>query len=162
MLPDALVIAFSTLLDLRRCDQIISQIKYTFPGADINKMTTQQLAQILGVPRVLVGGSVYDAAKKNKTASITDVWSNEYAGLVKISSGGADLMEPGLGRTFLWTEDSPTNAIVEQYREESVRSDIYRVRHHVDEALLKSYDDTGTTVSNISAACMYLFSNITT
>lgn len=159
MLPDALVISYTTFLDLKNCDQIVNRLKYTFPGIDINKMTSDQLAAVFDVPRVLIGGSVYNSAKKNKTASIADIWSYEYAALVKIG-GGPDLSEPCFGRTFLWTEDSPQNPIVEEYRDEGVRSDIYRVRHHVDEALMRSYDDDGTTVSDISAACLYLFDNI--
>lgn len=161
MLPDALIIAFSTFSDLKQCDQVVNRLKYTFPGIDINRMNSAQLAAVFDVPRVLVAGSVYDSAKKGQTASIADIWSNEYAALVKIGSGD-DIAEPCIGRTFLWTEDSPQNPIVEQYREEQIRSDVYRVRHHVDECLIKSYDDTGTAVSNISAACCFLFSNITT
>jgi hypothetical protein len=162
MLPDALVITYSTFVNLKSCAQIVDRIKYTFPGLDINGMSTAQLAAAFNVPRVLVGGAIYDSAKKGKAASITDLWSNEYAALVKIASGEADLVEPGVGRTFLWTEDSADNAIVEQYRDESIRSDVFRVRHNTDECLLRSVDKDGTTVSNIAAACVYLFSNITT
>lgn len=161
MLPDALVIAYSTFLDLKNCDQIVDRLKYTFPGIDINRMNSEQLAAVFNVPRVLVGGAVYNSAKKGLTASITDLWSNEYAALVKISSG-ADFTEPGLGRTFLWTADSPENPIVEQYREEKKRSDVFRVRHHVDEAYMRSFDDSGNVKSDIAAACIYLFDNITT
>jgi hypothetical protein len=89
------------------------------------------------------------------------VWSNEYAALVKISAG-IDIVTPGIGRTFLWTADSPQNPIVEQYREETKRSDVFRVRHHVDEAYMQSKDSSGNVKSNIAAACVYLFSNITT
>ena len=161
MLPDALVIAYETFQDLKNCAQVVDRLKYTFPGIDLNRMSSDQLAAVFNVPRVLVGGSVYNSAKKNKTASIADVWSSEYAALVKIGSG-EDLSEPCLGRTFLWTEDSPTNPIVEEYRDEGARSDIYRVRHHVDEAYMRSYNDSGTVVSDIAAACIYLFSNIHT
>jgi hypothetical protein len=161
MLPSALVISYSTFVNLKNCSQIIDRIKYTFPGLDINKMTTSQLAAVFNVPRVLVGGAVYDSAGKNVAASITDIWSNEYAALVKISQG-EDITEPGLGRTFLWTEDSPQNPIVEQYREDKIRSDVFRVRHNVDEALMQSKDSSGNVVSNIADACMYLFDNITT
>ena len=77
-------------------------------------------------------------------------------------SRGEDVTEPGIGRTFLWTEDSPENPIVEEYREEKKRSDVFRVRHNVDEAYLESKTDAGATKSDIAAACMYLFSNITT
>jgi hypothetical protein len=124
-------------------------------------LTDSQLAAIFDVPRVLVGGAVYDSAKKNKAASISDLWSYEYAALVKISSG-PDLTQPGVGRTFLWTEDSPDNAIVEQYREEKTRSDIFRVRHSVGEEYICSYTEAGAVVSDIAAACVYLMKNIHT
>ena len=32
MLPDALIIAYSTFLNLKNCDQIVDRLKYTFPG----------------------------------------------------------------------------------------------------------------------------------
>jgi hypothetical protein len=73
-----------------------------------------------------------------------------------------DLMQPCVGRTFLWTADSPTNPIVEQYRAESNRSDVFRVRHHVSEELIASRNSSGTVVSNVSSACCKVLSNITT
>ena len=161
MLPDALLIAWSTFLDLKNCAQIIDRIKYTFPMIDMNNMSSQQLATVFNVPRVLIGGAVEDSAGKGIDANIADIWSNEYAALVKISSGEG-IAEPGIGRTFLWTEDSPDNAVVEQYREDKIRSDVFRVRHNVDEALLQSKTDAGAVKSNIADACMYLFGNITT
>lgn len=161
MLPDVLVIAYSTFLDLKNCTQIVDRLKYTYPGIDINRMNSQQLAAVFNVPRCLVAGSIYDSAKKGAAASISDLWSNEYALLAKIASTG-DIAQPGLGFTFLWTEDSAENPIVEQYREDQIRSDIFRCRHNTDEWLMHSENTSGTTVSSIYAACGYLFSNITT
>jgi len=161
MLPDVLVISYTTFVDLKQCDEIVNRLKYTFPGIDINKMTSQQLAAVFDVPRVLVGGAVYNSAGRGLAASISDIWNKEYAALLKISSG-SDITEPGFGRTFLWVEDSPQNPIVEQYRAESNRSDVYRVRHNVDEALIQSKDSSGTVVSNIADACIYLMDNIHT
>lgn len=161
MLPDALTIAYSTFLDLKNCDQIVDRLKYTFPGIDINTMTSAQLAAVFGVPRVLIGGAVKNSAGKGLDATMANVWNNEYAALAKISDS-MDLAAPGIGRTFLWTADSPQNPIVESYREEQTRSDIFRVRHHVDEAFCQSKNDSGSVVSNIAAACVYLFSNVTT
>lgn len=161
MTADALVIAYSTFINLKNCDQIVDRLKYTFPGIDINRMSSEQLAAVFNVPKVLIGGSIYNSAKKGQDATITDLWSNEYAMLLKISNG-PDLTQPGVGRTFLWTADSPTDPIVEQYREEQIRSDIFRVRHHVDEAFIQSKNSSGTVVSNVAAACAYLLSNITT
>jgi len=161
MLPDALVISFSTFLNLKNCDQIVDRLKYTFPGIDINRMNSEQLAAAFNLPRVLVGGAVYDSTGAGLDTTIANVWDYEYAALIKISSG-PDLSQPGFGRTFLWTEDSPQNPIVESYREENRRSDIYRVRHHVKEELIQSKNDSGVVVSNIASACLYLFDNITT
>jgi len=161
MLPDALIIAYSTFLDLKNCDQIVDRLKYTYPGIDLNRMNSEQLAAVFNVPRVLVGGAIYDSTKKGTATTIADVWDEEYAALIKIS-GGPDLSQPGFGRTFLWTEDSPSNPIVESYREENRRSDVYRVRHHVKEELMQSKNDSGVVVSNIADACIYLFDNVTT
>lgn len=161
MLPDALIIAYSTFLDLKNCDQIVNRLKYTFPGIDINRMDSAQLAAAFNVPRVLIGGAVYDSAGAGLDTVVADLWSNEYAALVKISAG-PDFTQPGIGRTFLWTEDSPQNSIVEQYREDQTRSDVFRVRHNVDEALMRSYDTSNAVKSDIAAACIYLMDNITT
>ncbi len=161
MLPDALIISYSTFLDLKVVDQVVDQLKYTFPGIDINGMTATQLAQLFSIPQVLVGGSVYDSSGEGIDTSISALWSNEYAALVKISNG-QDLTQPGIGRTFLWTEDSPQNPVVEEYRDETIRSDVYRVRHNVDERLMQSHDSTGAVKSNIAQAVCYLFDNVTT
>jgi hypothetical protein len=159
MAPNTLVISFETYHDIPRCAKVQDLLKYTYPGIDIPNMTSPILATLFGVPRVLVAGSVYDSAGKGQDATIADLWDHEWA-MLCITASGQDITAPCVGRTFLWTEDSPTNPIVETYREEQIRSDIIRVRHYVGEELLLSKTDAGVTVSNISAACAYLFGNI--
>jgi hypothetical protein len=161
MLPNVLIIAYSTFLNLKACDSIVDLLKYTFPGIDINQMSLQQLAQVLDVPRILVGGAVYDSAKKGQVASIADLWDNEYAMLTRISNSG-QLTEPCVGRTFLWTEESGGGHIVESYRDETVRGDVIRVRHDTSEALIASRDSDLAIKSNLSTAVSYLMDNITT
>jgi hypothetical protein len=161
MLPDALVINYTTYHDISRCAKVQDLLKYTFPGIDLNNLESPQLARLFGIPRVIVAGAIYDSAGMGQDASISDIWSYEYAALVKIGSG-PDITQPCVGRTFLWLEDSPQNPVVEQYREENRRSDIFRVRHYVGEQLIQSKDSSGTVVSNISAAVVYLFDNIHT
>jgi hypothetical protein len=161
MLPNALIIAWTTMEDLKKTDAVIDRLKYTYPGMDVAMMGPAELARVFDIPQVLVGGAVYDSAGKGIAASVSDIWYNEYAALVRVATR-QDLTEPCIGRTFLWTADSPSNPIVEQYREEQRRSDIFRVRHHVDEQFIASRDTSATIVSNVSAACMYLFSNVTT
>ncbi len=161
MLPNVLIIAYSTFLNLKACDQIIDLLKYTFPGIDINQMSLQQLAQVLDVPRVMVGGAVYDSAKKGQTTVVADLWDKEYAMLTRISNT-SQLTEPCIGRTFLWTEESGGGHIVESYRDETVRGDVVRVRHDTSEALIASRDTALAIKSNLSTAVSYLFDNVTT
>ena len=160
MSPDAIVFSYKVFLNLKECSQIVDRIKYTFPGIDINNMSSAQMAQALSVPRVIIGGSIYDSAAKGVAKSITDIWDDEYAALIKIGAG-MDITQPCVGRTFLWTADSPVNPVVEQYEEVQTRSDVFRVRHNVSEELIASRNDSGTIVSNVSAACCYLLGNIT-
>ena len=161
MMPSGLVISMKNFLELQVCSQIIDSLKYTFPGIDVHNLNAQQMARVFGVNRLFVAGSVYDSAKKGQDASISDLWDDEYAALVRVASG-ADLTEPCVGRTFLWTADSPENAVVEEYRDDGRRSDVYRVRHHVSEEFMQSKNDAGTVVSNVADACVYLLGNIHT
>jgi hypothetical protein len=159
MPADALILSYYSFVKMRTNAQIIDQLKYTFPGIDLNALNTQHLAQLFDVPRVLVAGGVYNSANKGLDASVADIWDKTYAALVKISSGN-DLTQPGLGRSFYWVSDSATEPIVESYREEQSRSDVFRVRYDVDERLLQSFDSSNAVKSNIAAACMYLFKTV--
>jgi len=163
MLPNTLIIGYYTFTKVRNCDQLVDRLLYTFPGIDINRMTAQQLAAVFDVERVLVGGAVYDSADKGQDSVIADLWDNEYAMLTTCSSA-PDISDPCIGRSFIWTEESPGSGepVVESYREEGSRSDVVRVRHDSDERLLKSYDENGNVLSDIAAAVSYLMSNIKT
>jgi len=147
--PNTLIISYSTFLDLGLCDQIIDRIKYTTPAVQRGDIAVPLLAQAFGVDQILVGGSLFNGAKKGQDASLSAIWSNEYAMLCRISDSPMLGVEPELGRTFLWTRESPTNTVVESYRDETVRGDVIRVRHDTDEEF-------------ISTECGYLMSNITT
>lgn len=125
------------------------RLQYTTP-IELMPMEAQirVVAQYFQVSNLYIGGAQYDTAKKGQSYSLSDLWDDEYVLLFKRSEG-MDLQEAALGRTFLWTQDSPSNTVVETYREEDKRSDVYRVRQYTDEEL-------------IFAGAGYLLSNITT
>lgn len=147
--PNTLILSYSTFLDLGLCDQIVDRIKYTTPAVQRGDIAVDLLAQAFGVGQILVGGGLFNQAKKGQDADLAGIWSNEYAMLCRVSNSALLGGEPELGRTFLWTRESPTNTVVESYRDETVRGDVIRVRHDTDEEF-------------ISAECGYLMSNITT
>lgn len=137
--------------NLMFADEIMDAFKYTNP-VEIGGEEAQRrlLAQYFGLDEVLVGGAIKDGAKKGQAYSIADIWDDEYFGLFKVPRGTTqDMKEPVLGRTFLWTGDSPQNLTTESYREEQRRSDVIRVRHNVDEAFV--FTGAGYLLSNITA-----------
>lgn len=158
-MPDALVVNWGVYNNLTQCDEVTDMIRYTFPASlDIRSLTAGQVAQALGIPRLIVAGGLQDTNGFGLAADIDDIWSSEYAALVRIG----DMRTGGLGRTFNWTPESSSPFIVEQYREEAVRGDVYRVRHYVGNETFASKDNTGAIVSDVFADNIILFDNVTT
>jgi hypothetical protein len=145
-----LQVAYSTWIDLWRCDQIRDNIKHTSrvttPERDDSGALAEMAAQ-LGVKEILVGEAYYNSANDGGTVSISDVWSNEYAFLFNAPMGN-DLSEPCFARTMTWAQDGGL-LHAEQYRDENRRSDKLRVRQWTQE-------------KTFLTACAFLFSNITT
>jgi len=146
---NALVISEKVFNNLMLSTEIKTYLQYTTPHLLTSREQQRaMLANYLDLENILIGGSQYDSAKKGQTYTLADIWDDEYATLARISSGGNNLREPVLGRTMLWTADSPEIIVTEQYREEAIRSDIYRVRQYVDEAII--FAGAGWVLSNIT------------
>lgn len=115
---------------------ILERLKYTRTAT--KRALEEELAAILGIDRVVVGTGVYNAAAEDAALSASDIWSDDYA-MVAVTARTNNLAEPAVGRSMLWTADSPENVTVEEYREPQTRSGIYRVRHNVDEKVFDPY-----------------------
>lgn len=130
-----LTISRTTLNSLLINTKIQDAIKYV-QGAGWDQVKAA-LASIIGVDEILVGNGVYDSKPEGATAaSISQIWSDQYA-LLSITPVGGSIIQPSLGRNFLWTDDSPENVMVESYDEAQTRSTIYRVRQFTDEAVIE-------------------------
>jgi len=79
---------------------------------------------------VIVAKSIVNTAAKGSEQNLTSIWPSETALLVKVSNGGINMRELALGRTILWTGDSPQKIMVEQYYNNDRRQMKYRARHH--------------------------------
>jgi len=148
--PNALVIAYSTFLDLGLCDDVVDRLKYVSPAVQRGEISAQMLASYFALDKVLVGDAYYDAAKAGQDASMSGIWSSEYAMLCRVATSG-DLEEPALGRTFVWTEESGSGedtTIVEEYRDEKIRGNVIRVRHDTTEKIVCT--DVGYLMDNIT------------
>jgi hypothetical protein len=137
IMPNALIMSSTNIERLKANTEIVDLIKYTSRPTDAEVRTA--LADLFGIKYIFEGKAIRNTAKEGKPFVSGDIWSDVYALLGLIMTDGQDLSQPGIGRTFLWVSDSPENAVVEQYRAEEIRSDIFRVRQHVDEMVLDPY-----------------------
>jgi hypothetical protein len=148
LIPNTLTMSWTVFQSVLACKELRDKLQYTTPLELLpEEQQIRLLSNYFGM-NVKVGNAIKDGAKKGQVFTITDIWDDEYVLLSVVSSGGKDLREPCLGRTFLWTGDAPSNLVTEQYREEKVRSNIYRVRQNTDEAFI--FTGAGYLLSNIS------------
>jgi hypothetical protein len=129
--------------NLKRSQQIIDALVAQGAGdrATLRNLTKAQVAEALDLDMIIVAEGSRNTAAEGLAASVGQIWSSSYAMVARVCTTN-DIKEPGLGRIFHWSEDGSTiGGTVEQYREEDIRSDVYRVRHDTDEKI--HYVDCG-------------------
>lgn len=147
---NALIINRKVFRNLRNCDQVIDRINSAGAGnpSKASDVTTEMLSQAFDLPHIIVAGTSRNSAIEGQAATPVQIWSDEYAMVCKVATS-ADMREPCIGRTFHWSQDgSSIGGTVESYRDETVRGDVIRVRHDVDEVVL--YPQAGHLLSNIT------------
>lgn len=163
MRPNTIEIPWAAFKAMTATDQVRELLRYTYPGLDLNNVPVADIARLINIPNVLIGDSQYNSAKKGQAVDLTEIWDPTKV-LLTITAVGNDFRQPCIGRTFRWSEESGSGengTIVEQYRTEGNRSDVYRVRNDVDERFQKSYDDDGNVLSDIGKAVSYLMTGVT-
>lgn len=132
---DSMLIGEAALQNLLINGEILKR----FPGATIisEAALRASIAAIFGLQNLIVGGRVYDGAKAGQSYSGTDLWGDDYCMVFRRQSGST--RGGGLGRIMLWEPMSGSLAETIQYREEQSESDIFRVRHYVDEKIFDPY-----------------------
>jgi hypothetical protein len=136
--PNTIGMSYKTFRLLRNCQQIIDRITAAGAGsaAKASDVTTEMIAQVFDLEKVVIAGSSYNTAKEGQTAVPTQIW-DETKVFVGRTANGNDFREPCVGRTFHWSADgSQIAGTVETYRDEPVRSDVVRVRHQTAEKIL--------------------------
>ncbi len=120
--PNTLLLSGVAYSALKRHPKLIELIKYSMKGV----VTTDLLAQIFDIPKVVVGESVYfDGEKMN------DIWGNN-AILAYVPENPQTIDEPSFGYTIR----NDRYPIVEKVRDELATSDVILVRDMTGIALL--------------------------
>ena len=149
IMPNKMAISWKVYMNVLKTAELKDAFKYTSPSEIKDEGAKQELLKdYFGVDELLVGNAIKDAAKKGQSYSLSYMWNDEYCLLFK-GSDAMDLREPQLGRTFLFSKDSPDIVTSEEYREEQTRSDIYRVRHYTAEDFI--FAGAGYLLGNITA-----------
>jgi hypothetical protein len=150
MWPNAIIMNKLVFRNLRMCYQMVDRISANGAGDKIKAadITAQMIGQAFDLEHVLVGGGTKNTAIEGQSPVFAPIWSNEYVMVGRIAVG-PDPREACIGRMFHWGEDgSEIGGHVESYRDETVRGNVVRVRHQVDEKILVS--GCGALLSNIT------------
>lgn len=132
-----LVLSLPVFLRARQSTRLQNRIRGTLSTDAQLTLDEASFARALNIKQVLVGRAVYDASKQGAAFSASNIWSNAYMWLGNVNSGtGPDaVFGGGTGFTLFWESDSAIIQ-VEQYRDESRRSDIIRARQFTDEKIV--------------------------
>lgn len=149
----SLILPLAGWQELRNSDAVWSDLKYIDGRITrAGQVKAAAVAEYLEIKEVVVGAASYDSAEEGASASMSALWGSQYGMLAVLGEGGDMEASPGVARTLLWTDDSPELPVVESYRDESVRSDIVRVRYDTDEVLTAEADVFGILIDWTAAS----------
>jgi|694.fasta_scaffold00471_83 hypothetical protein len=146
--PDTLVLSLTNWNLWRRNTYLSTYIYGTLnTNAGGSAIVESNVAAAFRLKRVLVAEKSVNVALKGKDVSLASVWGNTYAALVK--TGAGDFMNGGLGRTIVWSADSPGGLFTsESYRDEARRGSKLRVRSNRTNKILLT--DACQLLKNVS------------
>jgi hypothetical protein len=132
--PNLLVLGDLTADRLLDHPDVLDRIKYTERGI----ASTELLAALFGVDRVLVGKSVYTAsAEGTAEGSVTYTANWDDRALLLYVPSSPSIWEPAAGYTFFWnTSIGNGMETIRKYRDDKLMGDYIEVRSYYDQKLL--------------------------
>lgn len=143
--PNLLVLGDLTADRLLDHPDVLDRIKYTERGI----ATTDLLAALFGVDRVLVGKSIYTAsAEGTAEGSVTYTANWDDDALLLYVPSSPSIWEPAAGYTFFWNTGMGNGMeAVRKYRDDKLMGDYIEVRSYYDQKKLVA--DAGVFFSDI-------------
>jgi len=140
--PNTLVLSRAAFLLCIRIDAVVELIKYNNSEfAKGSRVTPNILAALFGVDHVLIGDVIQNTTEPGVSASLGNIWPDDFACLAVAAPLGSSVKEISLGRTIVWADDSAPGSdeylvTAETYRDETIRSNVVRCRQHCDEVII--------------------------
>lgn len=131
-LPNVLVLGSTTFMKLKNNPDVVDRIKYVQQGI----VTEQLLAMLLGVDKVVVARSVYNAAAEGAVDQLTFI-ADPKAMLLAYIEPNPDLDSPTAIANFAWTglmpgETNDFGGVIERGRDDRAHSDWFQSRQAFD------------------------------
>ena len=139
--PNAMVINSEQYDAICGTNEVRNRVVYNVvPQGYVARLPLPVVAGALGLEYLFVAKGIKDTAGEGVTASTAALWDRTKAFVFyhEPDPGRNNLMTPCVGRTMLWTKDTPENELVETYREDKVRGNIVRVRQYTHEVVINS------------------------
>jgi hypothetical protein len=124
--PNTAVMGHDVWLKLKYHPDVREQVKYTGNGRFSDAAFGSFIKEFFSLDNVFVGAAIYDTAVEGQTASLSDIWTKDFWLLYQ--NKRPTLMSATFGYTL-----SDTPRYVDQYREESTKSDVVRVQYSYDQ-----------------------------
>lgn len=144
VVPTHLVISSRVWNRVTRSTRFQNFVKAFNAGVSVisEKVGSDALREAFGVE--LLVGKAAENTSKTTTKSLSPIWGTSHFAVVKVASGAPEA--GGVMRTFAFDGDGGI-LVPESYRDEARRSEIVRVRHTVDEALVDASAGIRVTTS---------------
>jgi hypothetical protein len=129
---DTVIMSLQVFNRIRRSTKLLNNIFGPVKNvSQARPASAEEVAAALNVDRILIGRAAKNGAKKGQSYSGSFIWGTNKVVVAKLGAG--EFTAGGLGRTLLWSEDSPSPLVAETYRDEARRSNVIRVRQNVAE-----------------------------
>lgn len=141
---NTLALDFDSVVTLQHHPAIREYTKYTQEGP----VPMSQLMGLFRVSKIAIAEGIFNGAKENATASMTNIWGN-FANLSVVNPGNSMKMRT-FGARFVWRpEGFPAPMVVERYphHNKSTKQEVQEAQYFEDEVVIArdlSYTITGT------------------
>jgi len=140
--PNVALVNEQGLHRLRRHPDLLDLYKYTVKA----NLTLDQIAQAIGVEKILVGDAVYNSANEGATFSGAYIWDKNMILMYVAPSPG--LLVPSAGYSFVWKQYGFTVPIT-RVRDELRDREILKANHAFDQKVTSA--DCGYEIINCVA-----------
>ena len=136
IIANCVIMSFNVFQRARRSTLLQNQVYGVVPrGANQKALPGEEdIARALGVDTLYVAKAPYNGNQKGQTYSGTYIWSDAYYAVACVRGG--EYQAGGLGRTIQWTKDTTGLFTPETYRDDSIRSNVLRVRQNSAEKII--------------------------